>query len=164
MSLQNDKQTVDGTVNIIKENKMKYELQIEGMMCNRCVAHVTNALKSVQGVTDVTVSLEENKAVVECAAGIADNLKNAVETARLYCKGDKTTMTADNSKITRLLKTARGQIDGILKMIDENRYCIDVSNQIMACQAILSKVNKEVLHAHISSCVINSSGEDKNLS
>lgn len=52
-------------------------------------------------------------------------------------------MTADNSKITRLLKTARGQIDGILKMIDENRYCIDVSNQIMACQAILSKVNKE---------------------
>ncbi len=79
VSLQNDKQTVDGTVNIIKENKMKYELQIEGMMCNRCVAHVTNALKSVQGVTDVTVSLEENKAVVECAAGIADNLKNAVE-------------------------------------------------------------------------------------
>ena len=70
-------------------------------------------------------------------------------------------MTADNSKITRLLKTARGQIDGILKMIDENRYCIDVSNQIMAFQAILSKVNKEMLHAHISSCVINSSGEDK---
>jgi CsoR family transcriptional regulator, copper-sensing transcriptional repressor len=60
---------------------------------------------------------------------------------------------ADNAKITRLLKTARGQLDGILKMIEEDRYCVDVSNQIMATQAILRKVNKEVLHAHIDSCV-----------
>lgn len=62
-------------------------------------------------------------------------------------------MKADNAKITRLLKTARGQLDGILKMIEEDRYCVDVSNQIMATQAILRKVNKEVLHAHIDSCV-----------
>ncbi|MCM1195412.1 MAG: metal-sensing transcriptional repressor [Corallococcus sp.] len=68
-------------------------------------------------------------------------------------------MTADKAKITRLLKTARGQIDGILKMIEENRYCIDVSNQIMASQAILAKVNKEVLHAHLSNCVLASCGE-----
>ena len=68
-------------------------------------------------------------------------------------------MTADRSKVTGLLKTARGQIDGILKMIEENRYCIDISNQIMACQAILSKVNKEVLNAHLCSCVLNSQGE-----
>lgn len=70
-------------------------------------------------------------------------------------------MTADTSKTTRLLKTARGQIDGIIKMIEENRYCIDVSNQIMACQAILAKVNKEVLNAHISHCVMEANGEDK---
>ena len=69
-------------------------------------------------------------------------------------------MTADREKTVRLLKTARGQIDGILKMIEENRYCIEISNQIMACQAILSKVNKEVLNAHLCNCVLNSSGED----
>ena len=69
-------------------------------------------------------------------------------------------MTADREKTMRLLKTARGQIDGILKMIDENRYCIEISNQIMACQAILSKVNKEVLNAHLCNCVLHSSGED----
>ena len=38
-------------------------------------------------------------------------------------------------------------------MIEEDRYCIDVSNQIMATQAILRKVNNEVLHGHIDSCV-----------
>lgn len=69
-------------------------------------------------------------------------------------------MTADRQKVVRLLRTARGQIDGILKMIDENRYCIDISNQIMACQAVLSKVNREVLNAHLANCVLNSSGED----
>jgi CsoR family transcriptional regulator, copper-sensing transcriptional repressor len=62
-------------------------------------------------------------------------------------------MRADKDKVTRLLKTARGQIDGILNMIEENRYCIDISNQIIATEAILNKVNREVLHSHIDMCV-----------
>ncbi|HKL98813.1 MAG TPA: metal-sensing transcriptional repressor [Mobilitalea sp.] len=62
-------------------------------------------------------------------------------------------MRADRAKASRLLKTARGQIDGILNMMEEDRYCIDISNQIMATEAILKKVNREVLHAHIDFCV-----------
>ncbi len=69
-------------------------------------------------------------------------------------------MTANKEKVVRLLKTARGQIDGILKMIDDNRYCIDISNQIMACQAVLSKVNREVLNAHLQNCVLSGNGDD----
>ncbi len=70
-------------------------------------------------------------------------------------------MTGDTTKVNRLLKTARGQIDGILKMIEEDRYCIEVSNQIMACQAILSKVNREVLNSHINHCVLNATGDER---
>jgi DNA-binding FrmR family transcriptional regulator len=62
-------------------------------------------------------------------------------------------MVADKVKVTRLLKTARGQIDGMIKMIEEDRYCIDVSNQIAAAQAILGKANREILHAHLQGCV-----------
>lgn len=62
-------------------------------------------------------------------------------------------MKADKEKVTRLLKTARGQLDGLLKMVEDDRYCIDISNQIMAAQAILRNVNREVLHAHLGSCV-----------
>ena len=62
-------------------------------------------------------------------------------------------MKADKTKVTRLLKTARGQIDGLLKMVEEDRYCIDVSNQLMATQAILRKVNNEINHAHLGACV-----------
>ena len=62
-------------------------------------------------------------------------------------------MKADHEQVTRLLKTARGQIDGILKMVEEDRYCIDVSNQLMATQSILKKANRLVLKAHMNSCV-----------
>lgn len=62
-------------------------------------------------------------------------------------------MKADNKKILRKLKTVRGQIDGLIKMVEEDRYCIDISNQLMASTAILKNVNKEVLHAHLEHCV-----------
>jgi DNA-binding FrmR family transcriptional regulator len=62
-------------------------------------------------------------------------------------------MKADKEKVSRLLRTARGQIDGILNMIEEDRYCIDISNQIIATEAILHKVNREVLHGHIDMCL-----------
>lgn len=62
-------------------------------------------------------------------------------------------MMADKQKVSKLLKTARGQIDGILKMIEEDRYCVDISNQIMATQAVLKKANMEVLTAHCKTCV-----------
>lgn len=62
-------------------------------------------------------------------------------------------MKADHDQVTRLLKTARGQIDGILKMVEEDRYCIDVSNQLMATQSILKKANRLVLKAHMNCCV-----------
>ncbi len=65
-------------------------------------------------------------------------------------------MVRDDAKLIRLLKTAGGQIEGIIKMIEEKKYCIDISNQLLAAQAILSRVNKEVLNAHLHSCVLSS--------
>ena len=63
-----------------KESAMKYQLQIEGMMCQRCVAHVTSALTRVSGVTDVTVSLADNNAVVTADGSVqSETLRKAVE-------------------------------------------------------------------------------------
>ena len=51
-------------------------------------------------------------------------------------------MMADKTYVTKLLKTARGQLDGILKMVEEDRYCIDVSQQLMATEAMLNKIGR----------------------
>ena len=62
-------------------------------------------------------------------------------------------MKAKKGDITHKLKIARGQIDGILQMIDENRYCVDISNQLQATQALLRSANQEILQEHIRNCV-----------
>ena len=70
-------------------------------------------------------------------------------------------MMADTKTILRLLKTARGQMDGILKMVEENRYCIDISQQLMATEAILNRANKEILAAHLKHCVREAASEEE---
>lgn len=62
-------------------------------------------------------------------------------------------MMADQAKVLRLLKTARGQMDGIIKMVEDDRYCIDISTQVMATEAMLARINKEILTAHLKHCV-----------
>jgi len=70
-------------------------------------------------------------------------------------------MKADQEKVNRLLKTARGQIDGILKMIEEDRYCIDIFNQVLATRSLLNSVNKEIMHGHMEHCVKQAFEEGK---
>ena len=62
-------------------------------------------------------------------------------------------MQADHDKVLRMLKTARGQMDGIVRMVEEDRYRIDISQQLLATQALLGRVNKEILTAHLKHCV-----------
>lgn len=65
-------------------------------------------------------------------------------------------MKADKKSTIRKLKTVGGQIDGLIRMIEEDRYCIDISNQLMASISILKNINKEVLRAHLEHCVYDS--------
>ena len=62
-------------------------------------------------------------------------------------------MKAKKSDIVHKLKIARGQIDGILQMVEEDRYCVDISIQIQATMALLKSANQQILQAHIRSCV-----------
>ena len=59
------------------------------------------------------------------------------------------------------LKVAKGQIEGILNMIEDERYCIDISNQIIAVQSLLKKANMQILKRHISHCVSDAILENK---
>ena len=69
-SSENVEETV---IEVKKENeKMKKVLSIEGMMCGHCQAHVEKALKAMDGVTSVEVSLENKNATVELSKDISD--------------------------------------------------------------------------------------------
>jgi len=51
------------------------------------------------------------------------------------------------------LKTAEGHIRGIIRMVEEEAYCIDVIRQIQAVQAALSKISSLILEEHLHSCL-----------
>jgi DNA-binding FrmR family transcriptional regulator len=53
----------------------------------------------------------------------------------------------------RRLNRVKGQLDGIDKMIDDNRYCLDIIFQIRAATSALKSLEKEIMHVHIKSCV-----------
>ena len=58
----------------------------------------------------------------------------------------------DPKLITRLARI-QGQVGGIARMIEEDRYCMDVLTQIQAIKAALRKVEEEVLKSHSNHCV-----------
>jgi len=63
------------------------------------------------------------------------------------------TTTAPNT-VLRRLKTIEGHLKGIVRMVEEDAYCIDVIRQIQAVEAALNKVSAQILEEHLNSCVI----------
>lgn len=70
-------------------------------------------------------------------------------------------MQANKELVQRLFNTAKGQIEGMQKMVNENQYCIEISNQILATIAILKRINIEILDAHLHNCVLNATTNEE---
>jgi len=63
---------------------------------------------------------------------------------------------ADNKEaILKRLRRAEGQVRGISRMVEEDKYCIDILTQISATQAALDKVALELVRDHAKHCLTN---------
>ena len=60
----------------------------------------------------------------------------------------------ENQNTLRRLKTVEGHLRGVIRMVEEDVYCIDVIRQIQAIDAALNKVSTQILENHLNSCVI----------
>jgi DNA-binding FrmR family transcriptional regulator len=59
----------------------------------------------------------------------------------------------DKPKLLNRLSRVEGQLRGIRKMVEDDRYCIDVLTQVQAARAALAKVESEMLKTHLSHCI-----------
>ena len=59
----------------------------------------------------------------------------------------------DKPKLLNRLNRIEGQVRGIARMVDEDRYCIDVLTQVQAVRAALAKVETEILKEHLGHCI-----------
>jgi len=78
------------------------------------------------------------------------------------CRILKLEVTMDNESTLRRLKTVEGHLRGVIRMVEEDAYCIDVIRQIQAVEAALNKVSAQILEGHLNSCVTTAiQGNDK---
>jgi CsoR family transcriptional regulator, copper-sensing transcriptional repressor len=56
--------------------------------------------------------------------------------------------------VMRRLKSIEGHVKGVIRMVEEDAYCIDIIRQIHAVEAALNKVSSQILEDHLNSCVI----------
>lgn len=62
-------------------------------------------------------------------------------------------MKADTNPVGFRLGSARGHLDGVIRMVEDDRYCIDVLHQLAAVQGALDRVRRDILESHLRGCV-----------
>jgi DNA-binding FrmR family transcriptional regulator len=67
----------------------------------------------------------------------------------------------ESRKALGLLRTVRGQVEAVVRMVEEERYCIDVSRQVLASIALLRKANLLILRRHMNTCVKEAVASDR---
>lgn len=70
-------------------------------------------------------------------------------------------MNSEQKKALQSLKTAKGQIEATIKMMEDGRYCVDISNQILAAQSLLKKADLLIIKQHMNHCVREAFEHDK---
>ncbi|HXF35590.1 MAG TPA: metal-sensitive transcriptional regulator [Actinomycetota bacterium] len=60
--------------------------------------------------------------------------------------------TEDKAAILGRLRTVRGHLDGIVRMVEEEAYCVELMKQISAVQASLERANRLILRHHLETC------------
>ncbi|MBP3664849.1 MAG: metal-sensing transcriptional repressor [Tyzzerella sp.] len=74
---------------------------------------------------------------------------------QICCNRTKHRSEKESKDLITRLKRIEGQVRGIKNMVEEERYCVEILNQVSAVQAALNSFNKELLANHIHSCVLD---------
>lgn len=71
------------------------------------------------------------------------------------CERTKHRESKEYKDMINRLSRIEGQVRGIRKMLEEERYCVDILTQVSAIQSALNSFNKKLLASHIHSCVVD---------
>ena len=61
-------------------------------------------------------------------------------------------LPAAKREMLNRLKTVRGHLDGIIRMVEDEEYCVDLMKQVSAAQSSLERVNRVILKNHLQTC------------
>ncbi len=142
---------------------MQYKLLIDGMKCANCKKHIIEIIEKFPNVSSADVSLDTNEATIEATSLDIEELKTKIEESGKYKVYNETEryklhprdLDAKKKLINRM-KRMIGQLNGIMKMIEDDRYCDDVLIQLSAVDKSIKSLANSILEEHMHSCVIES--------
>lgn len=68
-------------------------------------------------------------------------------------------MKADATSVLFRLRSARGHLDGVIRMVDEDRYCVELLHQLSAVQGALDRIRRDILEGHLRGCLADAVAE-----
>lgn len=91
------------------------------------------------------------------------DIERSVTIADAPCHTDRTSESyaQDKAKLLARLRRIEGQVRGIGRMVEDDRYCIDILTQISAVISSTQSVGLVLLEDHIRGCVVNAEPEDR---
>ena len=133
---------------------------VTGMTCGQCVATVRDALAAVPGLDVQEVAVGRATVVAHAPAARDAAL------AALAAAGYPATLVADATEARRAvgvdadikarnitrLRRIEGQVRGLQKMVEDDRYCADIMTQISSVQEALRGVGRELMRNHLKHC------------
>lgn len=89
--------------------------------------------------------------------------EDSVAVPEASCHADRTSESyaQDKAKLLARLRRIEGQIRGIGRMVEDDRYCIDILTQISAVISSTQSVGLVLLEDHIRGCVVNAEPDDR---
>lgn len=97
---------------------------------------------------------------MSCCCGKQEEKANVLEEAGFdenVCPGErrKHRNVTEEKDLLKRLNRIEGQVRGIKAMVEEERYCVDILNQVSAVQAALNSFSRVLLSNHIKTCVVD---------
>ena len=78
-----------------------------------------------------------------------------------HCNRNKHRTEEEKKYLRTRLNTIEGQIRGVSKMVDEDKYCNDILTQLLAINKSIKSLSTDILRGHLSTCVVEDIKNDK---
>ncbi len=146
---------------------MIYKFYIDGMKCQNCKKTIETIINKFDSVEDLNIDLENKEVVLSCDESDVKNIKDDIETSGKYKVIDeeeryklKPRESESKKKIINRMKRLIGQLNGIMNMIEEDRYCDDVLIQLSAVDKSIKSLANTILDEHLHTCVVENIKND----
>lgn len=146
---------------------MVYKFYIDGMKCENCKKTIETIINKFDSVEDLNIDIKTKEVVVSCDESDFQKLKEEIEKSGKYkvINGEDRYKlipreSESKKKITNRMKRIIGQLNGIMNMIEEDRYCDDVLIQLSAVDKSIKSLANTILDEHLHTCVVENIKND----